>query len=466
MKPVLLREELSIMTFSFVKWLICAAFAGLVVGAGASLFVWILNFATGLGDKAPGLWRLLLLPLGLLVSTWIVKTYAPSAKGHGTEKVIEAVHEKDSMIQVAVVPVKLVATVVTLACGGSAGKEGPAAQIGAGMMSIAARVLRFSSYDRMRLVVCGVSAGFAAIFGTPVAGALFGLEVLFVGQVFYDVLFASVVSGVVSWRVSAYCGVHHPDFAAALTNFEVTPNVMVWVIIAGFCFGLMALLYILTMQGAEKAFHRLPVSPYLKALIGAGLLILLALALGQNYLGLGMDTVEGLILGQVSWTRALYFAFFCKMVFTSITLSCGGSGGVVTPIFFIGVTGGAAFAHFFQLPVEPFAALGMVSLLAACANAPVSAVLMGLELFGAHMAPAIGLSCIAAFLVVGHHSIYPSQKLARSKFSVIRLANADRIDRVQTTSQWTESRTLHRVARFNRANKMAWMKSHKKERSE
>lgn len=447
---VSLRQELPIMIFSLVKWLICATFAGVAVGLGAAVFVWILEQSTGLVHCVPGRWQLALLPLGLLVSTWLVKTFAPSAKGHGTEKVIEAVHEKDSVIEVAVVPVKLAATVITLASGGSAGKEGPAAQIGAGLMSVMARLLRFSAYDRMRLVICGVSAGFAAIFGTPVAGALFGLEVLFVGQVFYDVLFASVVSGVVSWKVSAFFGVHHPDFGSVLGDVVLTPNFMVWVLMAGFAFGLMALAYVLIMSLAEEGFQKLKMSPLLKALLGSVLLILLALTLGAQYLGLGMDTIENIILGKVEWTTALYFAFICKMIFTAVTLSCGGSGGVVTPIFFIGVTGGAAFAHFFGLPVQAFSALGMVSLLSACANAPVSAVLMGMELFGAPMAPAVALSCITAFLVVGHHSIYPSQRLGRSKFSVIRLKGAERIDRLSSTRHLESSRTLHSIASLSR----------------
>ncbi|EHM13234.1 chloride channel protein EriC [Jonquetella anthropi DSM 22815] len=424
-RRVRLGGELAVMTYAFVKWVVLAVLAGVFVGAGSSGFVWMLRGGEWISELIPQTPRLLLLFVGFSVSTYLIQKYAPDAKGHGTEKVIEAIHEKNAVIDVKVIPVKLAATVVTLSCGGSAGKEGPAAQIGAGIMSVFAQKFKFSEYDRKRLVVCGVSAGFAAIFGTPVAGAVFGIEVLFVGQMFYDVLFPSFISGMVSWLVSGWLGIVHPSYV--ITSVEaVTPGLIGCVILAGWFFGLVALLNVEIMGAIERAFSKVQAEPIVKALVGALLVALLALIVGNEYLGLGTVTLDSFVAGTAALPKS---AFFWKMVFTAITLGCGGSGGVVTPIFFIGASAGAAFASTLGLDVPLFAGLGLVATLAGCANTPIAATFLGIELFGAAMGPLAALASVAAFLTVGHRGIYPSQRLARSKSPLIELSgDVERVD--------------------------------------
>src|SRR5210317_928880 len=178
--------EESILLISIFKWFFIASLMGVVVGISTTLFLTCLNWSTSrLGGHSS---YFLLLPLALAASSYITKYLAPEAEGHGTEKVIEAVHRHDSKIKAIVVPVKLVTTIITLACGGSAGKEGPCAQIGGGLASTIGNLLKFDDADRRKLVICGISAGFSTVFGTPIAGAMFGLEVLFVGGIRYDVL--------------------------------------------------------------------------------------------------------------------------------------------------------------------------------------------------------------------------------------------------------------------------------------
>ncbi len=432
-KPyVQLHEEIPLITFTFVKWLILATIAGIVVGLSTEFFVWLLERTTQLTQLVDVNARIILLPIGILISTILVQKLAPQAQGHGTEKVIEAVHEKNAQIDVKVIPVKLLATVITLASGGSAGKEGPAAQIGAGMMSVLAKQLRFSCYDRTRLVICGVSAGFAAIFGTPVAGAVFGIEVLFIGQISYDALLPSVISGIVSWKVTSLLGVTHPMFYFDPSLSHIDPAAMVWIILAGLFFGFVSLSNILIMETFELIFKKLKIHYIFKALIGSGALIALSMLLGNQYLGLGTDIIDNALSSPANTVMSVaLLAFLAKALFTSITLACGGSGGVVTPIFFIGVTSGITYATLFNLPVQLYAGLGMVSLLAGCANAPISAILMGLELFGAPAAPLVAICCITSFLMTGHHSIYPSQRLARSKTSLIECGTgSSRIDKL------------------------------------
>lgn len=187
-----LSEQLTLFA-SIVKWSAYASVVGVLAGGGTALFLTLLAKSTAFAAATPNYQYFL--PLFLLASSALVRYLAPGAAGHGTEKVIEAVHQNMGRIPFRVVPVKLVATVITLASGGSAGKEGPCAQIGAGLASVFASIIRLPESDRKKLVICGISAGFATVFGTPIAGALFGIEVLVLGQMMYDVLLPSFVAG-------------------------------------------------------------------------------------------------------------------------------------------------------------------------------------------------------------------------------------------------------------------------------
>lgn len=406
--------EEAILVYAFIKWILLASLAGAVVGAASSFFVQSLDWAIAGSQSFPGSYRFFMLPLGIVASTLIVRYMAPDARGHGTEKVIEAIHEKSSRIDIKVIPVKLVTTVITIASGGSAGKEGPAAQIGAGLTSTLATLLRFSDVDRKKLVVCGISAGFAAVFGTPMAGALFGLEVLYIGQIFYDVLFPSIISGVVSYKVALWLGMSYGHFSFIEVP-ALSSSMALWLILAGLFFGVVSFMHIEIMSLFDRLFKKVKLGLVGKALLGAGLLLGLGFFLGDTYYGLGLNVLDkALEGGPVS-----SLAFLWKSLFTAITLSCGGSGGVVTPIFFIGATSGVAFASFFGLNGAIFGPLGFAAVLAGCANAPISATIMAMELFGSDIGVMAALVSVSAFYIVGHRSVYPSQRLARSKSPLI-----------------------------------------------
>ena len=187
MKKVFSEE--AVLFIAVAKWVILATIIGIIAGVSTGVFLKTLNLCISYGSKYP--YSFLLLPFALFISASLTKYLAPEAEGHGTEKVIEAVHKNSGKISPLAVPVKLVSTVITIALGGSAGKEGPCAQIGGGLSSLFADIFRFSDTDRKKLVICGISAGFAAVFGTPIAGAIFGVEVLFVGSILYEVLLPS-----------------------------------------------------------------------------------------------------------------------------------------------------------------------------------------------------------------------------------------------------------------------------------
>jgi H+/Cl- antiporter ClcA len=351
-----------------------------------------------------------LLPLALPLCVWLIHTFAPEARGHGTEAVITAVHQRSGRINWRVAPVKLLATVITLAFGGSVGKEGPAAQIGASLMSLFSDLLRLRDEDRRRLVICGISAGFAAVFGTPISGALFGIEVLYLGRIDYTVLFPSLLAGIVGHLV---CGVRapFPVLHDALGSIGQTKMVLV-TLFAGVVFGLIALMLIESMRGLEKLLRPFKGHPYLIAVAGGLFLVALYGVAGERYAGLGVETIEGTLTGAL---RLVSAAFVLKIVATSVTLESGGSGGIITPVFFIGATSGAALAHLLGLPQPLLAAFGFVALLAASANTPIAAAVMGIELLPHAEGIYAALAAGTAFLIVGHRSVYASQKLGFSK---------------------------------------------------
>lgn len=401
--------EQATLFISVVKWACYATLVGLLVGIGTTIFLRSLEWASKLTATVPNSYYWL--PLILLVSSALVRWLAPEAAGHGTEKVIEAVHQRMGRIAAAVVPVKLLATVITLAGGGSAGKEGPAAQIGAGLASICADLLRVSDIDRRKLVICGISAGFATVFGTPVAGAIFGVEVLVLGHMFYDVLFPSFVAGIVGYHTALHLGGSYTH-----SLLPTIPTFSGWsmaeIILLGVWCGLAALLLIETMKYGHNSFAALSWHWSLKALLGGLLLVVIGRFLSPAYLGLGLDTMtrgfngETLPAGAVLW----------KSIATSITLASGGSGGVVTPIFYVGTAAGNLFAQLFnEQYLATYSAIGMVALLAGAANTPIAASVMAIELFGTTLAPYAALACMVSYLIAGYRSIYPSQVLGSQK---------------------------------------------------
>ncbi|MHB8843786.1 MAG: chloride channel protein [Nitrospirota bacterium] len=402
--------ESSVLFISIIKWLFLASCAGILVGLSTTVFLKALGFSIAEAARYP--YYYLLLPAALFLTALIVKYLAPDAEGHGTEKIIEAVHQRSGKIRLMVVPVKLVATVITIASGGSAGKEGPAAQIGAAVSSAFSDLLRFDSRDRKKLVICGISAGFATVFGTPIAGAIFGVEVLFVGGMLYDVLLPSFVSGIVAFQVSSALGItyfHEPiAFVPMFSSLF-----FIKVCAAGIFFGLCSLLLIEVLSLFEKMSHRLTIWPPLKGLLGGTILVLLTVLFSTRYLGLGLDTIkESLEGGAIPGG-----AFILKMLFTAITLGFGGSGGIITPIFFVGATAGNAFGSVLGFDVSVFSAIGMVALLAGAANTPISSSIMAIELFGPAVGPYAAVACVISFLMTGHRSVYPSQVLSFTKSS-------------------------------------------------
>lgn len=349
-----------------------------------------------------------------------------------------------------VAPVKLMATVLTLATGGSAGKEGPCAQIGASLTSWFADILKLKDEDRRRLVICGIGAGFAAVFGTPISGALFGIEVLYLGRIEYGVLFPCLVAGILAHLVAGV----QPPVPPPVASAQINPIELVTVAIAsGLVFGLLALLLIESMRGLEQVVHRFRSHPYLVACSGGVILVALYSLFGTTCSGLGTSTIEAALAGSavLAFGTALL-----KIVATSVTLETGGSGGIVTPLFFIGSTAGLVLGRALGIPPHLLAAFGFVALVASAANTPIAAAVMAVEMLPANVGVYAALCACTAYLIVGHRSVYASQKLgyAKSPGVVIPLGgNVGDIKRgTIQVAPGTANERFHRIARRRRRN--------------
>ena len=420
-------EEQTAIFFSIVKWVVLAVIIGLLVGGSTTLFLKLLRLTTGFSSQFH--YYFLALPFTFVLCTLLINYLAPQSKGHGTEKVIEAVHKRNGKIDWSVIPIKLFTTIITIASGGSVGKEGPSGQIGAGLASLFSDIFRLNDHDRKKLVICGISAGFAAVFGTPISGAIFGLEVLYVGAVMYDVMLPSFISGIIAYHVCTYLGItyfhSHINFVPTFTN-----SFFLVVMLAGIVFGTVSFIFIESFRGIEHWVQSWKMNEYLKNFLGGAALVGLIFLVSAKYAGLGVETLELELNGK---EPAFWYDFLLKMLFTIITLSFGGSGGVVTPIFFIGAAAGSLFAQILHVDNATFAAIGMVSLLAGAANTPIAASIMGLELFGPEVASYAAISCVLSFLMTGHRSIYPSQILSTKKTSSVEVELGDEMSNQSAT---------------------------------
>lgn len=406
---------------SIIKWIVLSSAIGIIIGASVTLFLKVLQLSEHSRNFLP-FPHYYLLPFALVLTVWLVKKFAPDAKGHGTEKVIESVHKKSGKIEIEVIPVKLFATVLTVFAGGSVGKEGPGAQIGAGMASVISDFLKFTKEDRKKLVICGIGAGFASVFGTPIAGAIFGLEVLVVGLIRYDVLLPSFVAGFSAFSTAQYLGIEYTYFDIDfLQNITLDFPLLLEVILAGLFFGFVSDFTITTIKRVERTIDKIRLNNYIKAFLGGALLIAFSYIVGDRYFGLGLDTINSILQPYPSVSEDIpWYSFIIKAIYTAISLGVGGSGGIVTPIFFIGATSG----HWFGVimgneHIAFFAALGFISVLAGTTNAPIAATIMAMELFGMEISHFAAISVVISFLMTGHRSVFPSQLLAMKKSNTL-----------------------------------------------
>jgi len=433
--------------FSVTKWMFLSSFVGILVGATVTAFLKILAYSEESRSLLPFEYYYTL-PFALVVTVWLTRTFAPSAEGHGTEKVISAIHKQDGKIDVSVIPIKTIGTIITIFSGASVGKEGPGAQIGAGVASFFSTLLKFRKQDRKKLVICGISAGFATVFGTPIAGAIFGVEVLIIGVILYDVLLPSFIAGFAAFTTAQFLGIEYTYYDVHFFQ-DVTLDLalIAKVVVAGLFFGFVSDIVISFVSHSHSYIKKIKLNVYLKALLGGSLLVAMTILFGQQYIGLGLDTIANALNPDPVVSQDIHwYTFILKTIFTSLSLASGASGGIITPIFYIGATSG----HFLGSIISPehltlFAALGFVSVVAATTNTPIASTIMAVELFGIDIAHYAALAAVISFLISGHRSIFSSQILAMRKSEMLSVKIGEEVENINTSLEEYEQEKIARL---------------------
>ncbi len=402
-------------------WTLLVIPVGILSGSASALFLWSLDRVTELHWRHG--WLLFLLPVAGLVVGWVYQRVGKSAEG-GNNLIIDQIHEPGGGVPARMAPLILASTLVTHLFGGSAGREGTAVQMGGSLASAYGRLCRFGAENTRVLLLAGVAAGFGSVFGTPLAGAVFAMEVLVIGRVQYDALIPVLVASLVGDFTCSAWGIHHSSYhigSADGTGLHAALDgaLLAKVVLAAMAFGLTSRLFAELTHGLQHGLKRIVPSAPLRAALGGLVVIGLVYLVGSHdYLGLGVQgrTPESVtLLSTFQAGGATPWSWWWKLLFTAVTLAAGFKGGEVTPLFFIGAALGNTLAGLLGAPVDLFAGLGFIAVFAGAANTPLACTLMGIELFGAHHTPFFAVACFVAYYFSGHSGIYGAQRIGGAK---------------------------------------------------
>lgn len=404
-----------------LRWLVLSSIAGSLGGIASSILLISLNWATDTREAHRCI--IALLPVAGFAIGAIYHYYGRSVEG-GNNLILDEIHIEivttdpvpQRTIPARMTPLILIGTTVTHLFGGSAGREGTAIQTGASLADQITRTLRkiglrFSEHDRRTLLMAGISAGFGSVFGTPLAGAVFGLEVLTVGSVGYDAIFPCFVAAFAGDETTHALGVKHTIYTVT-HSAPLSPLPLLSAIAAGIVFGLTALLFSRATHAISATFKRTIGYPPLRPFIG-GTFVAIAVFFTRStkYIGLGIPGIVAAFHQHVP-----QHDFAAKFAFTAITLGSGFKGGEVTPLFFIGATLGNTLSSVLPLPSSLLAAMGFVAVFSGAANTPIAGALMALELFGPEAGALAAIACVVSYLFSGHRGIYHSQRRNLRKY--------------------------------------------------
>ena len=388
-----------------LQWFFLAIPTGLICGLVGTLFHLSVERVTELRADQP--WLLFLLPAAGLLITALYKV--TKCEGVGTNNVIRAVQSGEP-VSILLVPAIFLGTVLTHLCGGSAGREGAALQMGGSIGWNVGALLHLKDHDRRTATICGMAAFFSALFGTPLTAALFAMMVEDVGLTFTSAFVPAFTSALIAYGCSLAFGI-------APTHFAITaPELTVWnaflVILLGFACAAVSRLFCGLLHFMEHKVPQLLPNPWLRVFVGGVAVIAFSYLFGVGrYNGAGM----GVITAAVEQGEALPWDFLCKIFLTALTLSCGFKGGEVVPSFFVGATFGCVFGPLLGLPAGFAAAVGLVSIFCGATNALIPSILLGFELFSGAGLELIALGCGICYMLSGHHGLYNSQTFVTNK---------------------------------------------------
>ncbi len=390
-----------------VKWVIFSLIVGTVVGLCGTAFYYGMTLVTLVRAQNP--WLIFLLPIGGLI---IVGLYhlLHDEKDTGTNLVISAIHSGDNL-PFRMAPLIFISTLITHLFGGSAGREGAALQIGGSIGNSLGRLFRFDEKDKHVMIMCGMSAAFSALFGTPMAAAIFSMEMISVGIMYYIALVPCVISSLVAHGIALYFGVSNELFPIEdIPAFGILSAIKIS-FLAILC-ALVSILFCVMLHQSEALYKRFFKNPYLRVFVGGCIVVILTLLVGnQNYNGTGISIIEKCIDGSVRPE-----AFLLKILFTALTLGAGYKGGEIVPSFFTGAAFGCLFGNLLGFSPTFCTAVGMTSVFCGVTNCPITSLLISFELFGYNGMPYFLLSVAFSYMLSGYFGLYHSQKIVYSKY--------------------------------------------------
>lgn len=392
----------------FFRWILLALLVGGIVGSIGTLFHYSIEEATAL--RLTYHWLLYLLPLGGLLIVWLYRA-SGLTKDKGTNLIIASIRSDEERITLRMSPLIFISTTLTHLLGGSSGREGAALQLGGSLATFIGHKLHLDQNDCRIMTMCGMSAAFAALFGTPIASAVFSMEIISVGIMHYAALVPSVVAALVGYGIANSCGVTPTHFTILnipeLSFLSAGQSILLAMACAG-----ISIIFCFMLHGAHKLYGKYFKNPYLRIAVGGMLVIALTLLVqSRSYLGAGMDVITKAASGTAAKQD-----FLLKMLFTALTLGAGYKGGEIVPSFFVGATFGAAFGPLLGLPASFASAIGLVSLFCGVTNCPLSAFILSLELFGPEGYLFYMLACAVSYRLSGYTSLYTKQKIVYSKY--------------------------------------------------
>lgn len=392
-------------TRKFITWFFIAAAVGAVCGLVGSAFHAAVSAVTDF--RAENKWLIYLLPVGGALIALIY--HITDMEGEGTNNIIDSIHFGEK-VPLTLVPVIFVSTVITHLVGGSAGREGAALQIGGGIGYRVGRFLKLDEKDMRLVTLCGMSAVFSALFGTPLTATVFALEVISVGIVHYSGFVPCIVASLVAYGISLAFGIAPTRFAIVHEALEGIMLVKV-AALAVIC-AVVSIIFCIAMHETEHEERKLLKNTYLRGFVGGAVILALTLLLGTtDYNGAGGNIIEM----AVEQGTASPWAFLLKIVFTAITIGCGFRGGEIVPTFFIGATLGCVVGPLLGIPAGFAAAIGLVAMFCGAVNCPIASIILSVELFGSGELMYFALACGISYMLSGYFGIYSSQKIMYSK---------------------------------------------------
>jgi H+/Cl- antiporter ClcA len=393
--------------YNFLKWAAICLIAGISIGSAAALFLLSLDFVTNWRENHK--WIIYSLPIvGFIIGALYYYIGGNAKKGNNL--LLEEHNNPQTKIPFKLAPLVFMGTILTHLAGGSAGREGTAVQMGGAIADQFTSIFKFNDTQRKTVLIVGISAGFAAVFGTPIAGAIFALEIM----LFKNIRVADIIPSFAAAYIAHYTciswDVHH-----TLYHIPIVPSLnaltIVSAFLAGLIFGITALIFSRTNELWSWIFAKIKYEP-LRPLIGGIILVAAIILLGTTkYIGLGIPTIT-----EAFTNPAGHFDFIIKLLLTTFTLSAGFKGGEVTPLFFIGATLGNVLVWFVPLPMALLAGMGFVAVFAGATHCALASIALGIELFGMNAGVFVGIACATAYFASGSKGIYSAQLKEGAKY--------------------------------------------------